>query len=467
MNRAELEALSREQLIELVLGLAQRVAELEAKLGGPPKTPANSSVPPAQGQKPQGGGRRRERRRKRRPGVARALDADPTRALEIRAACCPHCRRDLAAAAQAPARVYDHIEIPPIRPEVTRVTLMGGVCPHCARRFQGAPPAEMAPGSPFGANLRALALHLRFRQGIGFQRLAGLFQDVLGVKIGEGAFVNMVRAGAIPFAAQRARLLERLRTSPVLASDETGLRVAGQNHWLWVLHPGDAAVFRAAPTRGKRVLEDLLGEHRPDYWISDRYGGQKGFAEKGHQFCLAHLIRDARVMRSTPAIPASPPGCSRSSGAPAASAASATASATRGSRPAGASSSRSSASSSSGPPPMPRAPSSSASSPRPGATSSSSSPTGRSRPPTTNPSAPCAPASPSARSPAASAPPGGRPSTPISARCSRPPDDAPSPRSRPLPSPSRDITSHSNPPEAHEWGVSSYQQRATLGNLLK
>lgn len=174
------------------------------------------------------------------------------------------------------------------------MTLMGGVCPHCARAFQGAPPAEMAPGSPFGANLRALALHLRFSQGIGFQRLAGLFQDVLGVKISEGAFVNMVQAGAVPFAAQRARLLERLRTSPVLASDETGLRVAGQNHWLWVLHHGDAAVFRAAPTRGKRVLEDLLGEHRPDYWISDRYGGQKGFAEKGHQFCLAHLIRDAQ-----------------------------------------------------------------------------------------------------------------------------------------------------------------------------
>jgi transposase len=294
MNRAELEALSREQLIELVLALAQRVAELEARLAGPPKTPENSSVPPSQGRKPQGSGRKRKRRRKGRPGVARALDANPTRTQEIRTACCPHCRGDLAAAAQAPAQVYDHIEIPPIRPEVTRVTLMGGICPHCARRFQGTPPEEMPPGSPFGANLRALALHLRFSQGIGFQRLAGLFQDILGVKISEGAFVNMVQAGAIPFAAQRARLLERLRTSPVLASDETGLRVAGQNHWLWVLHHGDAAVFRAAPTRGKRVLEDLLGDHRPDYWISDRYGGQKGFAEKGHQFCLAHLIRDAQ-----------------------------------------------------------------------------------------------------------------------------------------------------------------------------
>ena len=80
----------------------------------------------------------------------------------------------------------------------------------------------------------------------------------------------------------------------MLASDETGLRVAGRNFWLWVMHHGASAVFRVDPSRGKRVLEDFLGEHRPDFWLSDRYGGQTGFATRGHQFCLAHLIRDAQ-----------------------------------------------------------------------------------------------------------------------------------------------------------------------------
>ncbi len=35
----------------LTADLCKRVAELEAKLGGPPKTPDHSSVPPSQGQK--------------------------------------------------------------------------------------------------------------------------------------------------------------------------------------------------------------------------------------------------------------------------------------------------------------------------------------------------------------------------------------------------------------------------------
>src|SRR6266481_1942147 len=59
MYRDELAKLSKEELIALGLAqaaqieeLTRRIAELEARLGGPPKTPDNSSVPPSQGRKP-------------------------------------------------------------------------------------------------------------------------------------------------------------------------------------------------------------------------------------------------------------------------------------------------------------------------------------------------------------------------------------------------------------------------------
>jgi transposase len=42
------------------------------------------------------------------------------------------------------------------------------------------------------------------------------------------------------------------------------------------------------------VVEDFLGDFRPDYWVSDRYGGQLGWAGKENQVCLAHLIRDVQ-----------------------------------------------------------------------------------------------------------------------------------------------------------------------------
>ncbi|TIQ41388.1 MAG: IS66 family transposase, partial [Mesorhizobium sp.] len=115
-----------------------------------------------------------------------------------------------------------------------------------------------------------------------------------GVEISEGALVNMLKRATVPFAAQANRIRGDLMAAPALASDETGLRVGKRNFWLWVIHHKDSAVFLADPTRARRVLEDFLADHRPAFWLSDRYSGQKGLARRQHQFCLAHLIRDAQ-----------------------------------------------------------------------------------------------------------------------------------------------------------------------------
>jgi transposase len=83
----------------------------------------------------------------------------------------------------------------------------------------------------------------------------------------------------------------------VIASDETGMRVGKDNRWLWVFHHGPTALFLGAQSRAKTVIENFLGDWRPDYWISDRGGSQMaGWPRKGHQACLAHLIRDTRYL---------------------------------------------------------------------------------------------------------------------------------------------------------------------------
>ena len=107
MYRDELAKLSKEELIALVLAqaaqieeLTRRIAELETKLGGPPKTPDNSSVPPSQGRKPNRAERRAANKRKGRPGVFRALAPDPDRIVASVAEHCPHCEHALTPADQ-------------------------------------------------------------------------------------------------------------------------------------------------------------------------------------------------------------------------------------------------------------------------------------------------------------------------------------------------------------------------------
>jgi len=63
LDEAAKDALIRAQALQIA-SLVERISELEARLGGPPKTPDNSSIPPSKGQKPNRAERRAVARRK-------------------------------------------------------------------------------------------------------------------------------------------------------------------------------------------------------------------------------------------------------------------------------------------------------------------------------------------------------------------------------------------------------------------
>jgi transposase len=272
--------------------LTARIAELEAKLGLPPKGPDNSSVPPSRGQKPSEPSKAKDKA-KPHGGAHRPLHPNPTRKRDVFASAC-RCGADVSGVAQAPLQAYDRVEIPQIEPDVTRVTLHGGVCPCCARRFKAEPPEGLEPGSPFGPNLRAFVVYLRSVQGIPLKRLTDVLRDLLGLQISEGALVNILSASQPAFRAQVGRIKAALFAGTAIASDETGLRVGKSNWWLWVFHHAKSAVFVADPHRSRAVVQTFLGDWRPDFWLSDRYAGQMDWARQAHQVCLAHLIRDVQ-----------------------------------------------------------------------------------------------------------------------------------------------------------------------------
>jgi transposase len=272
--------------------LKERLAKLEAKLGKPPKTPDNSSLPPSRGQKGSGEASSKPKG-KPHQGSHRELHPHPTRALDVRAQECPHCAADVSGVVQSALERYDRIELPEIKPDVTRVVLHGGTCSCCARRFKATPPAGLEPGSPFGPNLRALVLYLRFTHAISFERLARLMSDLIGLEISEGALVNMLADSRKAFARAASRIRARLLSGSILQSDETSVRVGKRTWWTWVFHHGRECCFIIRPSRGKDVVEAFLGKRRPDFWVSDRLAAQMGWAKKHNQVCLAHLIRDA------------------------------------------------------------------------------------------------------------------------------------------------------------------------------
>lgn len=280
MDRGDLQRLSKEQLIELVLRLQR-----------PEKDSRTSSKPPSTDKK--------ETRENSRPGGAkpghephnRRLADDPDEYRDHAPSICEACGGLFAAgAARDLIGEYDEIEIPPVRPYVIRHRRFACRCAHCGAAAKGPAPA-VATTTPFGPRIHALAIYLKGFQALSYERLRGLFHDAFGLDVSEGALMNMfIRSHArFKIEADKARAI--LRAAKVVASDETGVRIEGTNSYHWVFHCKDAVVHQPDYHRAARVVDEMMGGHAPAVWISDRYSAQQSHGVR-HQTCLAHLARD-------------------------------------------------------------------------------------------------------------------------------------------------------------------------------
>ncbi len=269
------------------------VERLRAKAAEPKKTPRNSSIPPSRGEKPQGDAKPARPSRRGRKGSHRALCADPTRIENVLAKTCPNCEADVSTVPQAPAAVYDNVEIPPIEPIVTRVVLHGATCPCCNKAFKAQPPEGLEPGNLFGPRLVAFVILLRQYGFVSFERLVVMLQCPFGVTLSEGGLSNMLRRQVAAFQAQQERIRQDVLRGQQIESDETTMRVGKKRWQQWVFHNGLSCCFVAAMSRSKTVVTEFLGGRHPEVWVSDRLGSQMGWA-KLHQVCLAHLLRTSQ-----------------------------------------------------------------------------------------------------------------------------------------------------------------------------
>jgi transposase len=281
MDRGDLQQLSKEQLIELVLRLQR-----------PDKNSSNSSKPPSTDKK--------EKREDSRPGGAklghephnRRLADEPDEFRDHVPGVCGRCGGAFASdAAKELIGEYDEIEIPPVKPYVIRHRRFACQCAHCGVGAKASAPA-VARKTPFGPRIHALAIYLKGLQALSYERLRGLFHDCFGLSVSEGALMNMFIRSHPRFRIEADKAKAILRAAKIVASDETGVRIEGTNSYHWVFHCKDAVVHEPDYSRAARVVDEMMAGHRPAVWISDRYSAQQNHGQR-HQTCLAHLARDA------------------------------------------------------------------------------------------------------------------------------------------------------------------------------
>jgi transposase len=280
MGRSDLERLSKEELIELVLRLQR-----------PEKTSRTSSKPPSTD--------RKEQREKSKPGGAkpgheghsRTIRDTPDEVVEHRPGCCSCCGAALVADLPAETvSIHEQIDLPEVKPLVTHHRRLAVICPTCGTRVV-APVPQAARSTPFGPRLHAVATYLKTFQALSYERLQAALSDLFGLTLSQGGLMNLLRRAQERFAEGQASAVSSLRRAEVVASDETGVRIEGSNAYHWVFRSPEAVVHHASPTRAASVIREMMDGHRPAVWLSDRYAAQQGHGA-AHQTCLAHLARD-------------------------------------------------------------------------------------------------------------------------------------------------------------------------------
>lgn len=193
-------------------------------------------------------------------------------------------------------------DLPPVRPVVRRFDVHVGRCRQCGRRVQGRHPFQTsdavgAAAVQLGPHAVATAALLNKHLGLSFGKIVTLFADRFGLVMTRGAAVRALHRAAAQAQPTYAALCQRVRSSPMVAPDETGWRVAALLHWLWAFATPDTTVYAILPGRGFDEAATVLGADFSGVVVRDGWAPYRQFTHALHQTCLAHLLRRCRELQ--------------------------------------------------------------------------------------------------------------------------------------------------------------------------
>lgn len=193
-------------------------------------------------------------------------------------------------------------DLPPITPIVRRFDVHVGRCHACHRRVPGRHPLQTsdalgAAAVQVGPHAIALAVSLNKQFGMSFGKIATVFRTRFGLHVTPSALVRALHRAAARGQPTYAALCETVRTSPVVVPDETGWKLGGLLHWLWVFATATTTVYRIRRGRGFDDAASVLGADFAGGLGRDGWAPYRRFTGAFHQTCVGHLLRRCRTLR--------------------------------------------------------------------------------------------------------------------------------------------------------------------------
>ncbi|MCL4201655.1 MAG: IS66 family transposase [Pirellulaceae bacterium] len=293
--------------------LKGKVASLEAELAKARKHSGNSSKPPSgdivKPPRPKpGSGPGEKRKRGGQPGHERhqrvPFSADEiVDFLEYRDGQCPCCGGVLHDVEVA-ARTLQQVDLEEILVRVREHRSIAQQCQECRKLHFASFPPELVRAGLAGPRLTALVGFLKGACHMSFSALRKFFRDVVGFRISRGQLAKLVGKVTHSLRDPFEELLRLLPQEDRLNVDETGHKDNGRRLWTWCFRATMFTLFKISPSRGSKVLLEVLGEEFDGVLGCDYFSAYRKYMRLNEnvalQFCLAHLIRDVKFLAQHP-----------------------------------------------------------------------------------------------------------------------------------------------------------------------
>jgi transposase len=191
-------------------------------------------------------------------------------------------------------------EVPPVRFLIIEHRAETRRCPSCGTETKAQFPPHVNAPVQYGPGLRARAAYLHKYQLLPVARTSEALRDLFGCSVSPGSVHQMVVECDGALRDTEARIKDGVTTSPVIGAGETGLRVAGQNHWVHVARTERLTHYAYSPKRGKEAM-DRIGI-LPAYTgtvVSDALCAYRQYGQSRHGLCGAHLLRELTYIKET------------------------------------------------------------------------------------------------------------------------------------------------------------------------
>lgn len=209
---------------------------------------------------------------------------------------CGKCGNDLHGYSEELSSKRQIIDIPPIVPQITEHQVFQKQC-NCGHITTGTFPYGVEKPVSYGSNVESLISYFNTRQFIPFLRMKEIFNDIFGLKISEGGIHYLLDRFTEKASFLYNVILQRIKQSPSVGTDETGGKVNGEKCWFWTWQTPELTFIAVSDNRGKATIDHYFENGLPNSILThDCWRAHFNTQAYNHQVCLAHLLRDLNYL---------------------------------------------------------------------------------------------------------------------------------------------------------------------------